>query len=203
MGLAAIGETFVLLAVVMLVLFWVGVLVMVTRLVRRVRRGFRTAGARVPEFRGTPSGSARIDFPALRGLTAATIGSPSWWGVQRDRQRMWQAVAAAQRAVQVAVDAGAPVGDLPDLSQQLTQAARSLDAILQASAGGHRSDGSDGDLAAQRDRIETSARDIQRAAVDSLRVVGAPDADSLASAVRIEVTALAAGVRAAVPHPRG
>ena len=136
------------------------------------------------------------DLPALRATAAATVGSAGWWASQRDRHRMWRAVSSARNAVRVAEQSGAPVGDLPALCAQLSASAGRVDAVLRASAGDRpwRQD-------AGAQQVERAAVDVQRAAVDSLSTFAAADAEPVLSAVRLEVAALAAGLRAATMTP--
>jgi len=90
--------------------------------------------------------------------------------------------------------AGVAVGDLPALVARLRVAATGVDAVLRASS--HQ-----GALKAQDrlecDRIAAAATDLRSAAVSSLRSDAYADIESAASAVKIEVAALAAGVRTA------
>ena len=126
-------------------------------------------------------------------MTASTVGSRGWWLVQHQRQRMWRAVWSAEHAVSAAQKSGAPLGDLPTVARQLAKAARAVDALLGASAGDPTSRG----LArAELVRVETAASDLQRAAVDSLRMVAGDDTDDVVSTAHLEVTALAAGLQA-------
>jgi len=107
---------------------------------------------------------------------------------------MWRAVASAENAVRVADQSDVAVGELPMLASQLRSAAEGVDAVLRAgilSGPLRREDRVD------CERIEAAAADIRGAALSSLRSASAADADPLVSAVRIEVAALHAGVRAA------
>lgn len=157
---------------------------------RAVRRRYRRARAR---FRlVAPRGLG--DLPVPSSIVGATVGSPGWWAVQTRRHRMWKAVSSAEHAVGVAHAADVALGDLPALTHQLRSAATSVDAVLRASArvGPLRAEDR-----ADCDRIEAAAADIHAAALSSLRQASHTDAEPVASAVRIEVAALAAGIRAA------
>ena len=184
-----LGDLFLFMGVVTLLLM-LTVAVTAALAVRSVRRRYRSLRSRV-RMRGVGT-TTRPDLPAVRAVAAATVASPAWWASQRDRQRMWRAVSAAQHAVAVARESGAPVGDLPALCRQLSAAAGGVDAVLRASAGDRawRRD-------AAADQVERAALDVQRAAVESLTMVTAADTTPLLNAVRREVLALAAGVRAA------
>jgi hypothetical protein len=80
------------------------------------------------------------------------------------------------------------------LARQLRSAAERVDTLLRADVlfGSVRRENR-----ADCERIEALAADIHGAAVSSLRDASHADAEPLVSAVRIEVAALAAGVRAA------
>lgn len=136
-----------------------------------------------------------LSAPVARvtGVVVSSIGSPSWWLVQRDRHSMWRAVSSARRAVSVAAGAGAPLGDLPGLTRQLERAARGVDAALRA---GGRDPRLGRDAAADRARVENAAADIRAAAVSCLQVTQ-PEVQPVVSAIAVEVAALAAGVRSA------
>jgi len=198
--MAAVGELIAIVAVVIVLVFWVVVAVTATRVVRGVRRRYRRLRTSLVPASVVAAGSSAPESVSLRGLTAATVGSPVWWAVQHDRHRMWREVTAAEHAVRVAQEAGAPVGDLPDLTRQLSGAARGVDAVLRAS--GH-TPAVRRDVAAERERIEAAAADVHRAAVDSIKATVDTDTDPLVSAIRVEVAALAAGVRSAGYRSRG
>ena len=184
-----LGDLFLLVGVVTLLLM-LTVAVSAALAVRAVRRRYRRRRSRVA-MRGVGT-TTRPDLPAVRAVAAATVASPAWWASQRDRQRMWRAVSAAQHAVAVAQEAGAPVGDLPALCRQLASAAGGVDAVLRASAG-DRSWRRD----ASAEQVEQAALDVQRAAVQSITMHTAADTQPTLSAVRLEIAALTAGVRAA------
>lgn len=184
-----LGDVLLLLGVVTLLLM-VTVVATTALAVRGVRRRYRRLRARM-SMRGVGT-TSRPDLPAVRAAAAATVGSAAWWASQRDRQRMWRAVSGAQNAVAVAQEAGAPVGDLPALCRQLSSAAAGVDAVLRAGAG-DRSWRRD----ASAEQVEQAALDVQRAAVQSITMHTAGDTQPMLTAVRQEVVALSAGVRAA------
>jgi hypothetical protein len=117
---------------------------------------------------------------------AAPVSDPRWWLTQRDRHRMWRAVSSAEKAVQAAVSADAPVGDLPFLVRRLDKAARSVDAVVRAG----------GDRAEVQETVRT-AEDIRAAAVEALTSVARPETTSIAADVRLEIAALRHGLAAA------
>lgn len=191
MGLSAVGDAVLVIGLVTAVLV-ISTLALATTLVARgVRRRYRAVRGRIGLV-DVRSGAPR-NLPAAGAVVAATLGSPAWWAVQRDRRRMWRVVSSAEHAVAVAQQAGAPVGDLPALARRLTTAARGVDALLRASA---RARSGRGDARVERRRVEAAAADLHRAALDSLRAVSAADTEPVLSAVRLEVAALGAGVRA-------
>lgn len=107
---------------------------------------------------------------------------------------MWRAVTGAEYAVGVAVRSDAAVGDLPELARRLRAAATGVDAVLRASGGQEALRAQD---RADCDRIVSAASDLRDAALSSLRVDSHADTETIVSAVRLEVAALAAGFRAA------
>jgi hypothetical protein len=161
--------------------------------VRGVRRRYRALKGRlrVVRVRTNPPGRS---LHAQASLAVATLGSPRWWAVQNRRHRMWRAVESAENAVGVADRSEVAVGELPMLASQLRSAAEGVDAVLRA---GMLSGPLRPEDRADCERIEAAAADIRGAALSMLRTAARADADPLVSAVRIEVAALDAGVRAA------
>jgi hypothetical protein len=179
MVLAAPVQSFVdAAAAVVLVLAVAGAVSvwMTVRAARRRWRRWRSAATLVGQVRHAPALAA-----AVASLPVADAG---WWLGQRDRHRMWRAVSAAERAVAAARSADAPIGDLVVLTRRLRSSARATDALVRA---GGRSAGRD------VTEVVATAREIQRAAAESLLVVARPAATGLADAVRIEVAALRHG----------
>ena len=167
--------------------------VVVAMAVRGVRRRYRALKGRLWIF-PVATTQPRQALHAPISLAVATLGSPRWWAVQNRRHRMWRAVSAAEQAVRVAHRSDVAVGELPLLASQLRSAAEGVDAVLRAGvvSGSLRPEDR-----ADCERIETTAAEIHGAALSSLRSACLADAEPLMSAVRIEVAALAAGVRAA------
>jgi hypothetical protein len=200
MEFPTVEQVVVVIAVAGVLLVVTTAVLATTVAVRAVRRRYRAGLERLRRL-GLSAGPGRVDPGALGAVTAATVGSPGWWAVQHHRHRMWRSISSAEHAVDVARRSSAPVGDLPVLVRELSATAIGVDAILRASA---RVGSLRGEARSERRRIETAAVDIHRAALDSLKVIGNTDVDSLLSAVQIEVAALAAGARAAQqapPHP--
>ncbi|MBO0844635.1 MAG: hypothetical protein J2P22_04380 [Nocardioides sp.] len=161
--------------------------------VRRVRRRYRAARARLMTPRGWQSDVQRL-LRHSGSVAVASVGSPRWWAVQNRRHRMWRAVTSAEHAVRIARRADVAVGELPALADRLRAAANGVDGVLRASERG-------GSLRQEDrqdcDRIELAASELRDAALASMRSDSHADTDTVVSAVRIEVAALAAGVRAA------
>jgi hypothetical protein len=178
-------------AVVLAVASLLGVSIWIGLVVVRLRRRWRRRQTLLQRIVQRPL--AFIPVSRVSESVTSTVGSPSWWVVQRDRHRMWRSVAAARRAVSVAARADAPVGDLPVLTRQLQQAAVGVDAALRASGGERRLTR---EATADRVRIERAASDIHAAAMASLGAMR-PDVQPVVSAISVEVTALAAGIQAA------
>jgi hypothetical protein len=163
--------------------------------VRGRRRRFRAARKRIRSITVTQP-RLRSTLRAPTSSAAGRFGSPGWWAAQNRRHRMRKAVSSAEHAVAVARRADVAVGDLPGLTAQLRAAARGVDSVLRAGA---RSGSLRDEDRADCDRIEAAAFDIHAAAMASLRSASQAETDPVVSAVQIEVTALAAGVRAARP----
>ena len=161
--------------------------------VRGVRRRYRALQGRLRVGRVGTNQPGRI-LHALTSIAVGTIGSPRWWVVQNRRHSMWRAVESADNAVRVADRSDVALGELPVLASQLRSAAEGVDAVLSAGilSGPLRQEDH-----ADCERIEAAAADIRDAALSLLRAAARADADPLVSAVRIEVAALEAGVRAA------
>ena len=187
MTLTQLGQLAVDLAAVSLLLVFAGAVVVAVRFRRRWR-------SRQTAFRWLfRRPLACLPVSGLSEGLLSTVASPAWWHVQRDRHAMWRSVAAARRAVSVAAQAHAPVGELPMLIRQLSQAATGVDAALRASGGGRAQT-----RAAHADRIhiEKAADDIRAAALASLAAMRV-DVQPVVSAISVEVAALTAGIQAA------
>jgi hypothetical protein len=191
------GEQVVIVIAVMWVLLVLTTAAAITVAVRAVRRTYRSGRERLRRIGGSV-GPGHLDLGVLGAVASATVGSPGWWAVQSRRHRMWRSVSSAEHAVDVARRSAAAVGDLPLLVRQLSMTADRVDAVLRASA---RVRSLRGEARSELYRIEAAAVDIHRAALNSLKLVGDTDTESVVSAIRIEVSALAAGVRAAQQDP--
>ena len=199
-------QVFVIMALAVLALALTTVAVMAVITVRGVRRPHEP-----------PARRAAVSAPRWCPLVASAHGGRH----HRDRCRRASAASPPTRAPRSARPAGGSfsataatsggrwrrpgtrsgwrsartcaVGDLPLLTAQLDTAARGVDSVYRASSR-VRSLRPEARLEARR--IEGAAQEIHRAALDSLRANVTADTEPILSAVRIEVAALAAGVRA-------
>jgi hypothetical protein len=162
---------------------------------RRVRRRLRPIG---PALAGRARGAAAVAGGAgSRWLWSLPVPDRRWREGGRARRELWRAVGAAEHAVAAARRGGAPTGDLDGLCWRLRQAAGSADRRL---AIGQRhavaATGLDPTVS-EVSGLVSAAGQIQAAASAALASVSRPAARQLADDVRIEVTALTAGLASA------
>ena len=162
---------------------------------RRVRHRLQALG---PVLAGRARGAAAVAGGAgSRWLWSLPMPDRRWREGGRARRELWRAVGAAEHAVAAARRGGAPTGDLDDLCRRLRQAAGSADRRL---AIGQRPAvvGAGLDPAVSEvSGLLSAAGQIQAAASAALASVSRPAARQLAEDVRIEVTALTAGLASA------
>jgi hypothetical protein len=163
-------------------LWWLG------RRVRRLRRAAQVMAARVAVAAAEVADSGRrrawsVPFPDRR-----------WLAVARERRRLWRAVGAAEHAVAVARQAGAPTGDLDGLCRRLRQAAADADRCLSVSR--RPAEPGAGAIAEASDLV-AAAGVIQDAAASAVASMARPASAGLAEDARREAVALAAGIAAA------
>ncbi len=162
---------------------------------RRVRR--RLAGLGLV-LAGRARGAAAVAGGAgSRWLWSLPVPDRRWREGGRVRRELWRAVGAAEHAVAAARRGGAPTGDLDALCRRLRRAAGSADRRL---AIGQRPAVAGAGLdpaVSEVSGLLSAAGQIQAAASDALASVSRPAARQLADDVRIEVTALAAGLASA------
>jgi len=163
---------------------------------RRVRRRLAGLGlvlaGRAREAAVTVGGGA-----GSRWLWSLPVPDRRWREGGRVRRELWRAVGAAEHAVAAARRGGAPTGDLDALCRRLRRAAGSADRRL---AIGQRPAVAGAGLdpaVSEVSGLLSAAGQIQAAASDALASVSRPAARQLADDVRIEVTALAAGLASA------
>jgi hypothetical protein len=167
-------------------LWWLG------HRVRRLRRAGQVMAAR--------AAMAAVGAAARSRRRAWSVPLPDrrWLAAARERRRLWRVVAAAEHAVAVARQAGAPTGDLDGLCWRLRQAAGAADRYLSVSrrpaepGGGHRAD-----AMAEVSDLVAAAGLIRDAAASAAGSVARPAFADLAEDARREVAALAAGIAAA------
>jgi hypothetical protein len=169
---------------------------------RRVRR-LRLALAALA--RVTPVGAASFRHQAMAAraraaaVSAASAGRRRAWAVPlpdrrwlaaaRERRKLWRAVGAAEHAVAVARQSGAPTGDLDALCRRLGQAAAEADRGLSLSPA----------ASASVSEVVAAAGVIAETAASAAAAVTWPAHRRLADDVRREAEALAAGIAAVSP----
>jgi hypothetical protein len=163
---------------------------------RRVRRRLQALG---PVLAGRARGAAAAvgGGAGSRWLWSLPVPDRRWREGGRARRELWRAVGAAEHAVAAARRGGAPTGDLDGLCRRLRQAAGSADRRL---AIGQRPAVAGAGLdpaVSEVSGLLSAAGQIQAAASAALASVSRPAARQLADDVRIEVTALTAGLASA------
>ncbi len=162
---------------------------------RRVRRRLQALG---PVLAGRARGAAAVAGGAgSRWLWSLPVPDRRWREGGRARRELWRAVSAAEHAVAAARRGGAPTGDLDALCRRLRRAAGSADRRL---AIGQRPAVAGAGLdpaVSEVSGLLSAAGQIQAAASAALASVSRPAARQLADDVRIEVTALTAGLASA------
>ena len=170
---------------------------------RRVRRLRLALAARVRVTPATAAGSQYQRVTAARvraaAVTAASAGRQRAWAMPlpdrrwlaaaRERRKLWRAVSAAENAVAVARQSGAPHGDLDALCRRLRQAAADADRGLSLTPA--RSSGVN--------EVVAAAGVIADTAASAAAAVTRPAHRRLADDVRREAEALAAGIAAVAP----
>jgi hypothetical protein len=162
---------------------------------RRVRRRVEAFG-RVMVGRTRQAAAGRASAGS-RWLLSRPVPDRGWVAAGRARRRLWRAVAAAEHAVALAHDGGAPVGDLDALCQRLRRAAGDADRSL--AIGWHVTvPGTELESASsQVSGLVSAAGQIQSAAAAALALVSRPAVSSLADDVSREAVALSAGIASA------
>ena len=167
---------------------------------RRVRRRLQALG---PVLAGRARGAAAaVGGGGSRWLWSLPVPDRRWREGGRARRELWRAVGAAEHAVAAARRGGAPTGDLDGLCRRLRQAAGSADRRL---AIGQRPAVAGAGLdpaVSEVSGLLSAAGQIQAAASAALASVSRPAARQLADDVRIEVTALTAGLASAAGTDR-
>ena len=162
---------------------------------RRARRRLQALG---PVLAGRARGAAAVAGGAgSRWLWSLPVPDRRWREGGRARRELWRAVSTAEHAVAAARRGGAPTGDLDGMCRRLREAAGSADRRLaigqRAAVAGAALDPAVSEVSG----LLSAAGQIQAAASAALASVSRPAARQLADDVRIEVTALAAGLASA------
>ena len=161
----------------------------------RVRRRLQVLG---PVLAGRARGAAAVAGGAgSRWLWSLPMPDRRWREGGRARWELWRAVGAAEHAVAAARRGGAPTGDLDALCRRLRQAAGSADRRLAMRQRPAVAGARPGPAVSEVSGLLSAAGQIQAAASAALASVSRPAARQLADDVRIEVTALAAGLASA------
>jgi hypothetical protein len=168
---------------------------------RRVRRLRLALAARVTPATAARSRDQRVMAARVRAaaVTAASAGRQRAWAMPlpdrrwlagaRKRRKLWRAVRAAENAVAVARQSGAPAGDLDALCRRLRQAAADADRGLSLTPAGSSS----------VNEVVAAAGVIADTAASAAAAVTWPAHRSLADDVRREAEALAVGIAAMAP----
>ena len=167
---------------------------------RRVRR--RLEGLSLVLASRARGAAAMAGGASWRWLWSLPVPDRRWREGGRARRELWRAVGAAEHAVAAARRGGAPTGDLDGLCGRLRQAAGSADRRL---AIGQRPAVAGAGLdpaVSEVSGLLSAAGQIQAAASAALASVSRPAARQLADDVRIEVTALTAGLASAAGTDR-
>jgi hypothetical protein len=188
---AGIAAT-VMLAVAGVTAWWM------VRSVRRMRRHLGSVTAAGMATAARLAGPAAISRPTMQARELwlrAAAGRPradrSWWSIRNERRSLRRSASAAEHSVAAAVAAGAPVGDLPTLCQELRRLCRDGDRRLMLAAVDGR--GRDEQARVQVAAVRAGAERIRSLAARALNETSGPAASRLATQVDTEATALDAG----------
>lgn len=178
-------------AALLLVVTFAGVLC----LRRRVRR--RLEGAGQVLARRAREAVADAGTAGWRWVWSLPLPDRRWRLAGRPRRQLWRAVGAAEHAVTVAHDAGAPLGELDVLCRRLRRAAGDTDRSLAIAR--HGAVVGDGLECAsyQVSELVSAAGQIQAAAAAALASLSRPTVSGLADDVHREAVALTAGIASA------
>ncbi len=148
--------------------------------------------------------AALLESVGAGSRLSAGHGDISTWPPARSRREVRRAVDEAEAAVRGAADAGAPVGELPDLCRRLRAGAQDLDRLLATGGDVRHPRSGVGVLQPQVAEVLSASSSIRRAAVTAAGDATGPRLASLADDADREVRCLSAGVasaRTSVPHP--
>src|SRR5258708_39340793 len=157
---------------------------------------------RAGRARRAAAGRARA---GSRWLLSWPLRGRHWVAGGRVRRRLWRAVSAAEHAVALAREGGAPVGDLGGLCGRLRAVAEDADRSLAVAGQATAARGPLESASSQVSGLVAAAGQIQDAAAAALASMSQPVVSGLADDVAREVVALSAGMASAAASsgPRG
>jgi len=170
---------------------------------RRVRRRLQVLSQIMAgRARRAAAGRARA---GSRWLLSWPLPGRHWVAAGRVRRRLWRAVSAAEHAVALAREGGAPVGDLGGLCGRLRAVAGDADRSLAVAGQATAAGGLLESASSQVSGLVAAAGQIQDAAAAALASMSRPVVSGLADDVAREVVALSAGMAsaAASSEPEG
>jgi hypothetical protein len=163
--LAALWEPILAGALVLAMLFMVGVATatfLVWRYGRRKWRAFHSHGAVIGAV-ALWEATAEHGFGRRARPVASTPEDVYRWTPRQVRKELWRAVDQANSAVRAASGAGAPTASLPGLCQRLHEVAVGLDQVLRVESTGNVPR----EVASQAIEVMRAATEVKEAAVAS------------------------------------
>lgn len=157
----------------------------------RWRRVRLLLGARVQAV------AADAGWHGWRWALARPLPDARWRSVTRSRRQVLRAVSSAERAVDAARVAGAPVGDLPQLARRLRSSADAVDASLAVEQRGAWSHHGTGGTDEQVREVLRAAACIHEAAAVALAAGAGRERTGLLHDAERELAAISAGTRRA------
>lgn len=143
---------------------------------------------------GREAALGSIGRSAWRWALGRPLPDRRWRAVARSRRQLLLSVSAAERAVDVAVRAGAPVGELRSLSRRLRKSADALDASLSIDQWRSARSAELPDTDRQVDDLLRAAGHIHESAARALTAVSGAVQTGLVEDAERELAAVSAGV---------
>jgi hypothetical protein len=154
-------------------------------------------------LRGGPEAAVgSIGRSAWRWALGRPLPDRRWRAVARSRRELLLSVSAAERAVDVAATAGAPMGELRSLSRRLRKSADALDASLSVDQRRTARSGELPDTNRQVDDLLRAAAHIHESAARALTAVSGSVQTGLVEDAERELAAVSAGVGERYEGPR-
>lgn len=145
-------------------------------------------------WRNGPEGAVvLLGRSAWRWALDRPLPDRRWRDVTRSRRELRLSVAAAERAVDVAAAAGAPVGELRSLARRLRTSADALDASLAIDQWRTTRSAGVPDIARQVEELLRAAADIHESAARMLTTTSGVVQTGLMEDARRELAAVSAG----------